>query len=171
MPSLLPNTDAGPERQVLQATGTDNSDTAACTKLAQADDIPQGGMRLIEASKGEGPGKGTGLKPHDLQGVEAGCQSVIPSERSSPSRIRTYNKPVNRSLTRTARWAQESLDFRENNAFRPGLQALSGACECSQKPAEIRRLGWLCRKGAEGKTAGGRCSLPLLVRTAFRFRN
>ena len=36
-----------------------------------------------------------GFDPLDSQGVEADCDSPRPSEGSSPTRTRTWNKPVN----------------------------------------------------------------------------
>ncbi len=74
------------------------TDGPVCTGFARRNDIGRERMRLVETTvKGEGENT-TGRKPHVLQEFEAGCDSVIAPEGSSPSRTRTYNKPVNSRL-------------------------------------------------------------------------
>jgi len=100
LPSIL---DAGPTRQgkALRATGTDASrptDGPVCTGFALRNDIGRERM-IVGDGMAEAEGENTtGLNHHVLQGLEAGCVSVIAPEGSSPSRTRTYNKPVNSRL-------------------------------------------------------------------------
>src|SRR5262249_46773562 len=94
LPSLV-GPDAGSEAATLGGTGTDGP---VCTGFAQTIDSRGEDLRVTEETKGGEDRNATGPNPLDLQGVEAGCDSLKPSERSSPSRIRTYNKPVNSLL-------------------------------------------------------------------------
>ena len=65
---------------------------------AQTGDAGGGVVTGAEAGCVPGTGNGVGLNSFDSQGVEAECGSVISGEGSSPSRTRTYNKPVNSRL-------------------------------------------------------------------------
>ncbi len=96
LPSVL-----GPdmrEPEATRATGTDPKPAPVCTGFVQTNDTGRDFLRLAKpGTKGEGE-KETGRNPLILQGVEAGCDSLRPPETSSPSRTRTYNKPVNSRL-------------------------------------------------------------------------
>jgi integrase len=96
LPSLLgPDM---PERETVRATGTDAAAAPVCTGFVQTDDICSDRLRLIETGSDKCLENTIGLNSLALQGVEADCDSLRPDEKSSPSRTRTYNKPVNSRL-------------------------------------------------------------------------
>ena len=60
---------------------------------------PEERRMVLERVGSEGGGEDAASpNPLILQGVEAGCDPMRSSEGSSPSRTRTYNKPVNSRL-------------------------------------------------------------------------
>jgi hypothetical protein len=79
---------ACPDRVAARATGTGS----VCTGFALAADTSCDGVRLVEAENT------ASHNPLQDEGVEAGCDPLRLSEGSSPSRTRTYNKPVNSRL-------------------------------------------------------------------------
>ena len=92
MPSLLA---AGRGAETLAATGTDA--IAPDTRLHQ-NYAP--GCQRMPTDDNSLMGSDTGAsneKPPYLKGVESDCERLMAVEESSPSRTRTYNKPVNRS--------------------------------------------------------------------------
>src|SRR5262249_48348643 len=92
LPSLL---DAGtPECEAVRATGTD----PVCTGFVQTDDTRRDRVRPSEAREGVDRENGVDPNPLMMQGVEADCDSVRLSEGGSPTRTRTWNKPVNSRL-------------------------------------------------------------------------
>ncbi len=93
LPALL-GKGAGPEQEALRATGTDG----ACTNLAQASDTGRALLRVVDDSEGAGGAEGNGPKSQRLLGVESVREPVMVSEGSSPTRTRTWNKPVNSRL-------------------------------------------------------------------------
>jgi integrase len=100
LPALLgPDT---PEREVVRATGTDPSLAPVCTGFVQTNDTNSDRLRLIETRSEKNLDNTIGPNPLILQGVEAACDSLRSDERSSPSRTRTYNKPVNRRAVSSA---------------------------------------------------------------------
>jgi integrase len=113
----LPDLMAGPGTEAVAATGTDGAAPDSSDKLARRIPLPysaltgvtdRGGdsLRLIGTpvgGNGEGGVENTaGHNPLILQGVAAGCDPVIADEgaadSSSPTRTRTWNKPVNSRL-------------------------------------------------------------------------
>src|SRR5262245_29421184 len=90
LPALLNAKPA--ESEVRKATGTD----PVCTGFVQTSDIGSDPVRLAEALKEEGAGKGTSLNPQESQGVEASCDPVTPDDSSIPDRIRTCNLRLRR---------------------------------------------------------------------------
>ncbi len=90
----LPDLIKGPLSEAAAATGTDGP----YTLLTHTGDKGRGEARAIDDS---GPGEGDKEnRPQTLvlQGVEDACGSAMAGEESSPSRTRTYNKPVNSRL-------------------------------------------------------------------------
>jgi integrase len=107
LPSLL---DAGsPEREAVRATGTELVCAPVCTGFVQTDDIGSNQMQLVETRDSREGENAVGLNSRILQGVEADCDSLRLSEESSPSRTRTYNKPVNRRLAKYNREARNPI--------------------------------------------------------------
>ncbi len=93
---------SAPEAQQARATGTDSSQAphlhSAYTPLTQTPDGRGGQLRLVDG-EGEGsPENETGPEPLISQGFEATSEPVMAVAGSSPSRTRTYNKPVNSRL-------------------------------------------------------------------------
>src|SRR5262249_22514512 len=80
----------------LRLTGTDTA--PGCTGLAPTSDTGGDALRLTEAQLGEREEKTSGPNALTLQRVEADCDSVRLSEANSPTRTRTWNKPVNSRL-------------------------------------------------------------------------
>ena len=114
LPALLGD-DASPQGQALKATGTDG----ACTNLAQEGDPARDQLRVLETGDGPGGERAACSNHPALQGVESGCEPVIASEGSSPTRTRTWNKPVNRRADRPTRIgprARISRNLRKNCA-------------------------------------------------------
>jgi integrase len=101
LPSLLTGSDNPLEGEVLRATGTDSSAPVVGPGLRSACAVGATGrdsVRVGETAAGGEAEKTTGPNPLSEQGVEAGCDSVILLEGSSPTRTRTWNKPVNSRL-------------------------------------------------------------------------
>jgi hypothetical protein len=129
MPVLL--TDTSPETNVqhLQATGTDPAVAQAvpfsCSSVAQTIDPREDSLIMIEhPSMGDEEG-GHNQKPCVLQEVESHCDSVRLIEESSPSRTRTYNKPVNRRADLPTEKYQKHRRFKGFTAFASRLQVQS----------------------------------------------
>jgi integrase len=99
-------------------------------------------LRLADAYRGSEGGNAAGRNPLDLQGVEAGCDSLIPSEESSPTRTRTWNKPVNRRLLSPPRLGQNrnsSNMLRQNAPVCKHGCTLARACETIRKTRDFRK--------------------------------
>lgn len=93
IPSLLPGKPSAP--QAVRATGTHG---APGPRLDQTDDFRQRSMRTDEESAHRESVGSAQQKTPDLQGFEDDYETVMTADESSPSRIRTYNKPVNSRL-------------------------------------------------------------------------
>jgi integrase len=149
LPGLL---DAGPaRREAVQATGTDSVCTPACTEP----DALREHLRLAETEIGSQGPKVSQPQPPDLQEVEAGCDRLRTPEKNSPSRIRTYNKPVNRRAIFLPKKYQNSQTFLQFYPFFACLQAQLSACENWRKTAVLPgRAGSL--PAGKRKAPGGR---------------
>ena len=97
----LPDLLAGPGVEAPAATGTDGTATrhaGACSALAVVSG-PGGDGRGPIGTPAGGEGKNTvGPNPLILQGIGAGGDSLGLPDSSSPTRTRTWNKPVNSRL-------------------------------------------------------------------------
>jgi integrase len=115
---------------------------AACTNLVQANDAGYGSLRLVDAPEGSEVENATGLNSLVPKEVEAGGDSLIPPEESSPTRTRTWNKPVNRTLLVPAEKRQKYRVRKGLYASEASLQARLSACvdlrEFTVLPARIR---------------------------------
>jgi integrase len=109
----LPDLLAGPMPEAVAATGTDGnpmptrnkpgaggpgSGTGAYSALTAPSASGGGRLRVAESTMGGEPENSIGRKPLEIQEVAAGGESQREREASSPSRTRTYNKPVNSRL-------------------------------------------------------------------------
>jgi integrase len=137
----LPTLVSGPtsEGATLAATGTDGKragvfPTAEVSSLRSACASGDGGRGFLsvadETLAGDGAGEGN-EEPRALQGVEGGCEPVTVSERSSPTRTRTWNKPVNRQFVRAAEKLRRTL---------PALKIRQIVPVCKR----VRRRAWNC---------------------------
>jgi hypothetical protein len=87
------------------ATGTDGNAAELITgELCEPESLRQacaageagrGRLRVVEVQEGAEGQKRDRPQPADSEGVEAGCDRLRVSEGSSPTRTRTWNKPVN----------------------------------------------------------------------------
>ncbi len=101
LPRLLNTTPVELNEQRLRATGTDNAATildSSCSPVAQTCATERDSLITVEHLSMNDGETGRKTKPLVLQGVEDDCERLIASDFSSPSRIRTYNKPVNSRL-------------------------------------------------------------------------
>jgi integrase len=96
LPALLSD-DEG-ERTALSATGTEGASPESLRSACASSDLPCDSVRRIETREVVEAEAADNEKPLVLQGVESDCDSLIPIDSSSPSRTRTYNKPVNRRV-------------------------------------------------------------------------
>jgi hypothetical protein len=88
LPSLLPAEQAA----ALAATGTDDTEGQAGESLRPAcatGEAGRGRLRLVDTGEGETSENAAGPNPLTVQGVEAGCERVIPLEGSSGGWDRT----------------------------------------------------------------------------------
>jgi hypothetical protein len=141
LPSLLTQTpEAG--QKVLQATGTegrqaggtDATRPATCTDLVQVGDGGSRNLRVVDAADEEGTADDGSLELDDLEGIAGGRGLVMAGEGSSPSRTRTYNKPVNRRACRPAEKHQKS----RYGCSLPQLGRFASTAEHLQKHARRR---------------------------------
>jgi integrase len=90
------------EAPSLAATGTDGElPPTAVASLRPACAPADAGcdfLTTLDTPPGDGARGRGNKKPLAVQGVEGECEPVIAVDSSSPSRIRTYNKPVNRRV-------------------------------------------------------------------------
>ena len=116
LPALL--TGVSTETAALAATGTDgDSSTVEASSLRSAcasGDGRRGFVITHEQSSPDGTEGPANEKPLALQGVESDCERMIADEGSSPSRTRTYNKPVNSRK-------DDGFKSRRRNHFWPGV--------------------------------------------------
>src|SRR5262249_35565108 len=105
----LPDLQAGPEAETGAATGTDGAVPDSGDKITPrpcgAYSTPTGvadrggeSLGVFESPEGGEVENDTGRNPVILQGVEAGCDPLRGDDSSSPTRTRTWNKPVNSRL-------------------------------------------------------------------------
>src|SRR5262249_42236457 len=105
----LPDLLAGPEAEVASATGTDGAGPGsggkntskprgAYSALTGIADRGGDSLRGLESPGGGEGHKETDRKPLSFQGGEAGCEPLRADDSSSPTRTRTWNKPVNSRL-------------------------------------------------------------------------
>jgi integrase len=134
----LPDLFSGPGAEAEAATGTDG----AYTPLTHTIDGERGVLRVIDDGDRPRDKKANRTQPLILQGVEEDRGAVRAGEESSPSRTRTYNKPVNRRADYPTRKDQFPRQFQRFYAFPGRLQAQSCACENVRGnavvPAEFR---------------------------------
>lgn len=104
LPSLQPGPQSGAD--VLAATGTDGKpetesatpDISSFPPACASGDPGRSFLRIADQTTTPEDGRAPNAKPLAVQGVENDCEPVIASDPSSPSRTRTYNKPVNSRL-------------------------------------------------------------------------
>ena len=102
----LPSLFEGPEAPAMKATGTDGAvfqgadsqSVQFARRFAQTNDSVCQDMRAGEDGRDQRSENTIGPKPLALRGVGADCDDMRLTDRSSPSRTRTYNKPVNSRL-------------------------------------------------------------------------
>ena len=142
LPALL---DGGSSPAGVKATGTGGPDCLPAESVrfapgfAPATDRGGDCLRLIEGENGGEGGNGVGRNPLISEEVAAACDPMRPNEGSSPSRTRTYNKPVNRRLCvdaeSTRKHCQETL-YDKSPPFARSCEALQGnAGNCGIRPA------------------------------------
>jgi hypothetical protein len=93
--SRLPNLSDGPTAEAMKATGTDGR---FVRRFAQPDARICGGMAADDGNSEVEGENSIGPNPLPMLGVVADLENMTPHEGSSPSRTRTYNKPVNSRL-------------------------------------------------------------------------
>src|SRR5262249_10297222 len=102
----LPSLQTGPtvEGETLAATGTDGKPAAPASfpsgllSACAPDDAGCQFLRVIDPNTLADGDQSPNAKPVAVQRVESDCERLMPPEKSSPSRTRTYNKPVNSRL-------------------------------------------------------------------------
>ena len=102
----LPHLMDGPHVEVMKATGTDGQSgepgqtesVRFAPRFAQNSDSGCQGMRGDEDACNVANKNATRPKSLNMQGIGADFERMRSSEGSSPSRTRTYNKPVNSRL-------------------------------------------------------------------------
>jgi integrase len=126
----LPSVVYGPQAAAAQrpaATGTDGElSTKEVVSFRSACATGDSSCRLVSAVDAAPTGPATfGLdeQPLAVQGIDSDCEPVIASEGSSPTRTRTWNKPVNRRAPNTGRKARKPLVFRQFTQLQLALQA------------------------------------------------
>jgi len=82
-----------------------------------------------------------------MSGDRTGRLSVLGKRFGSPSRTRTYNKPVNRRAETTAEKRRKPLVFKHFMRFGPCLQARANTCGRVRKTAEIPHVERRCAEG------------------------
>jgi hypothetical protein len=97
LPDLMSAPEAK-EASALKATGTDS----AYRPLTSAVDGGRGSSMEIKTPPGEESQSTTGHNSLAAKEVAAGCDTSMEDDGSSPTRTRTWNKPVNRRLNRLA---------------------------------------------------------------------
>ena len=90
----LPSLSSSLETEALRATGTEG----AYTPLTQSSDGQLGKPMVGDGNEQEEVENIAGRKSLKTQGLEASCDLKMADDGSSPSRTRTYNKPVNSRL-------------------------------------------------------------------------
>src|SRR5262249_27223998 len=96
LPSLTADPMTGPEAMPMQATGTEWRETLSFsyrTTVTGRDESGVHGKITLASTE-----QGNNDKPLDKQGVESERDDSGRIGKSSPSRTRTYNKPVNSRL-------------------------------------------------------------------------
>jgi integrase len=137
------------------ATGTDDqpgrelppSEVSSLRSACASADVSCGSLSVIDnpfTTAGDDDGNEQAL---ENQGVECGRELVIASEGSSPTRTRTWNKPVNRSVKVTAFSASKPLQdyiLRYLSLICRRVPRLSAACKKSRKFRGPRRRARNC---------------------------
>jgi excisionase family DNA binding protein len=94
LPRLLPSDAA----ETVRATGTGGTDclppVSVCTGFAPTNDRGGESLRLVEARRGGEDGNAAGPNPLIYQGVEAGCERLIPFETRAGDGARTHDSHV-----------------------------------------------------------------------------
>jgi integrase len=90
---LLISSSPDSECNQMKATGTN---APVCTGFAQTNDINCAGLRLVDGENTNWNSNATDHNTLPSVGFETDCANMGLSEGNSPSRTRTYNKPVNR---------------------------------------------------------------------------
>jgi integrase len=93
----LPNLTDGPQKQELAATGTTGGG-APSPRLHHFGENPCVSVRADEKTTAGERAASPPLNVLPVKGIESECESVKGSETSSPTRTRTWNKPVNSRL-------------------------------------------------------------------------
>ena len=91
----FPILSGGPKSEALAATGTDPRPDRALTRTGP---VIAPLLTDHDGTRPEGHGKEQSPNRLEKMGVAEGCGNVMADEESSPSRTRTYNKPVNSRL-------------------------------------------------------------------------
>src|SRR5262249_49593374 len=144
----LPALASGPA--TLAVTGTDGQ--ADSTSFCPACESSEGGCGSLRAIDGRGQQEGGDENRPQIQqseGLASGCDSLRLSEGSSPSRTRTYNKPVNRRILRLAECnpnPDAGNSLRKINPICKPVRTLSSGCE---KPRQFRSRRVTCGSSAE----------------------
>jgi integrase len=128
LPPLASSDTTGREEATLQATGTDAAGVPY-TFLTQTGDSGCGRLRGVDGEGADTTASGADPEAPALQGLEGGCERVRADESSSPTRTRTWNKPVNRRVdhpTRKVPKPRRLLGFYPIWGY---LQAQAAACE------------------------------------------
>jgi site-specific recombinase XerC len=132
----LPDLMSGPTTQTAAATGTDG----AYTLLTQTADEERGTLRGVDGADGSGREDGHRPETLILQGLEDDRGEMKAAEESSPTRTRTWNKPVNRRVLGPAEKPQNPRVSPAFYAIPPGLQVVAnrrirmrGSAEFPQK--------------------------------------
>jgi integrase len=94
LPDLM--TGPTPSERALKATGTDGPLTGAYREPTSAVDGEGCRLMAVETQPGATSQSTTGRNPLAGKEIEAGCDPLMEDEGSSPTRTRTWNKPVNR---------------------------------------------------------------------------
>jgi hypothetical protein len=136
LPGLLCD---GPKRQALQATGTDGGN-ARCTSVAPKSDGERDGVRLAEAQDARREENETGHNSLKDKAVEADRDSLRLSESSSPTRTRTWNKPVNRRARHPAENCPKGIPLQQLTAFYHERKLIASTCENTRKIAGVLRI-------------------------------
>jgi integrase len=124
LPALL---ETGPEEATpLSATGTNRQPLGESLRQACAhNDAGCDAVRLHDSGSGKMGGNTNRSQPQVVQGVESGCDRMIPVETSSGDWDRTSDTRLMKRLSKPRRNTQNSLAQQHVIAFLPHLQAFA----------------------------------------------